>query len=101
MIGYEKNKLIIHIGTPKTGTTAIQQFLSENELLLNEVGFSYPTIQKAKFKYINGSILDDYIINGYVDKKICGGKPFGKIQKAYYKIAILLSRGKAYFFFII
>lgn len=82
MIGYEKNKLIIHIGTPKTGTTAIQQFLSENELLLNEVGFSYPTIQKAKFKYINGSILDDYIINGYVDKKNMRWKAFWKDTKS-------------------
>ena len=32
----------LHIGMPKTGTTALQMFLPENEALLNEKGFTYP-----------------------------------------------------------
>lgn len=81
MMGCGKNKLIIHIGTPKTGTSTIQQFLSENQSQLNEAGFSYPIIQKGKFKYINGAILDNYIINGYVDKENAGWKAFWKDVK--------------------
>jgi hypothetical protein len=34
-------KLILHIGTPKTGTTAIQRFLHRNEYLLEEMGVHY------------------------------------------------------------
>ena len=34
-------KLILHIGTPKTGTTAIQRFLHRNERALAEFGFHY------------------------------------------------------------
>lgn len=30
------NKLILHMGTPKTGTTSIQKFLYENRLLLSQ-----------------------------------------------------------------
>ena len=32
----------LHIGMPKTGTSALQMFLPENEALLNKNGFSYP-----------------------------------------------------------
>ena len=34
--------LYLHIGTPKTGTTAIQNFLPLNRKLLEEQGFCYP-----------------------------------------------------------
>lgn len=36
-------KLILHIGTPKTGTTAVQQFLHRNQRKLTEYGFHYAT----------------------------------------------------------
>ena len=36
-------KCFIHIGTEKTGTTAIQQMLLENREALEDRGFSYPT----------------------------------------------------------
>ena len=36
-------KLIVHIGTPKTGTTAVQQFLKHNQQVLRGVGFHYAT----------------------------------------------------------
>ena len=38
-----KRDLILHIGTPKTGTTAIQKFLEKNESLLRKKGFSILT----------------------------------------------------------
>lgn len=36
--------LYLHIGTPKTGTSAIQRFLPMNEELLKEQGFCYPDL---------------------------------------------------------
>ena len=44
--------LYIHIGTPKTGTTSLQHFCTENAQLFEEKGYSYP-IFPHKFKYIN------------------------------------------------
>lgn len=77
-----KNKLILHIGTMKTGTTAIQKFLSDNKYLLSKYGYSYPTIQKIRFKYINGSALHNYIKNstggGTPDFNCDGWKDFWK-----------------------
>tara|TARA_Y100001956_G_C4129596_1_gene192797 strand:+ start:4971 stop:5978 length:1008 start_codon:yes stop_codon:yes gene_type:complete len=35
-------KLILHIGTHKTGTTAIQRFLASNKEALKELGVAYP-----------------------------------------------------------
>lgn len=35
-------KLILHIGTPKTGTSALQRFCQENAAALEEQGFAYP-----------------------------------------------------------
>lgn len=34
----------LNIGTPKTGTTAIQSFLRENEALLNRLGYCFPEL---------------------------------------------------------
>lgn len=34
-------KIFIHIGTEKTGTTALQYFLKQNENILNQFGFSF------------------------------------------------------------
>lgn len=39
------NKLILHIGMPKTGTTSLQNFMMQNENLLLEHGYCYPDIQ--------------------------------------------------------
>lgn len=35
--------LFLHIGTPKTGTTSLQQFLFQNNKTLETFGFSFPT----------------------------------------------------------
>ena len=37
--------LYLHIGTPKTATTAIQKFCSENESVLNRYGYTYPDFE--------------------------------------------------------
>ena len=37
-------QIILHIGTPKTGTTSLQCFLHENQTKLNESKLSYPMI---------------------------------------------------------
>ncbi len=38
------NTLYLHVGTPKTGTSAIQAFLKNNNNELNNSGFSYPLL---------------------------------------------------------
>lgn len=42
-----KKTLYIHIGAPKTGTTAIQHFLSTNNALLLEKGLFYPMMGRG------------------------------------------------------
>lgn len=52
--------LYLHIGTPKTGTTAIQNFLPLNKSLLNEQGFCYPDFGYRYYgvnRYRNGHFL--------------------------------------------
>ena len=36
------NKLIVHIGLTKTGTSTLQKFLAYNNEMLHELGYSYP-----------------------------------------------------------
>ncbi|MFV8782433.1 hypothetical protein ACNKU7_08440 [Microbulbifer sp. SA54] len=40
-------KLILHIGSDKTGTTAIQSILSNNRQILSDLGVCYPNLTKA------------------------------------------------------
>lgn len=51
----------LHIGTPKTGTTAIQYFMGNNEEALNKQGYSYPYLDLgmdySDFKYRSGHFL--------------------------------------------
>lgn len=42
------SKLLLHIGLPKTGTTAIQEFLAQNVDRLAEQGWNYPTFLNRK-----------------------------------------------------
>lgn len=40
-----KNTLLIHLGTPKTGSSALQRFLCENRRNLENHGWCYPDLQ--------------------------------------------------------
>ena len=65
-----KTKTIyIHIGTPKTGTTAIQRFLTQNNMLLAQRGIFYPIVGRLyseNQKQIYNSENALTAINGHV-----------------------------------
>lgn len=66
--------LHVHIGTPKTGTTSIQNFCCENQRLLEKKGYCYPMFPysyKGIAKVRNGHFLLGRIIdaNGVQDVK--------------------------------
>lgn len=48
-----ENTLLVHIGTPKTGTTALQKFLKENDQQLRKRGWCYPDLP-TDWRTING-----------------------------------------------
>lgn len=56
-----KKRLIIHIGSPKTGTTAIQTFLSQNQNLLRQSGLNYVRAGRTHISH-NGMV--DQFRNG-------------------------------------
>ncbi len=43
------NELVFHIGMPKTGSTAIQRFLYENDNALKQYGWLYPDLRNELF----------------------------------------------------
>ncbi len=47
------NTLYVHIGTAKTGTTAIQKFCNDNQKVLEQKGYCYPIFS---YRYENKSI---------------------------------------------
>lgn len=56
----DMGKLYIHLGTPKTGTTAIQEFMYRNHNVMEERGISYPLFHYGKYTNRNGLFLSDY-----------------------------------------
>lgn len=64
----------LHIGTPKTGTTAIQNFLSDNNEVLNKYGICYPDLG---FRYSGIGMLRNahFLLTSYTDEN---GKQPGK-----------------------
>lgn len=59
--------LYIHVGTQKTGTTAIQGFLTDNREILREKGYAYPIFpyyyprvsEERNAHFLVGRILDE------------------------------------------
>ncbi len=71
----DKKTIYFHIGTHKTGTTALQKFFVDNKELLNEKGFVYDfynesemnqgyLVKPEKWDKINLDPTKDYIISG-------------------------------------
>jgi hypothetical protein len=67
-------KLILHIGTHKTGTTALQQFLYENRELLAARGFHYATpphgLQEANLVANALNVGQSNIVQAFLGKQI-------------------------------
>lgn len=63
-----KNKLILHIGMPKTGTTSIEGFLYNNNPLLESLGYCYPVFKDDKDTQ-NGCVIYDYMIGGRINSE--------------------------------
>jgi len=64
-----KQNLYFHAGLPKTGTTTIQSFLTENHLLLKEKGINYPPLKHSqKFRSVINGI--DFLQNSHLLKDI-------------------------------
>ncbi len=67
--------LYVHVGTPKTGTTAIQRFCADNREVLARKGFAYPDFPfryAGKGKNRNGLFLASRItqsVEGYQTKE--------------------------------
>ena len=77
MTANTKARLYLHIGTPKTGTTAIQNFLPMNRDLLEEQGFCYPDLGYRFYgvnQYRNAHFL--------VHRKICEPESEAEVRKA-------------------
>lgn len=75
-----KKTVYIHIGTHKTGTTAIQKFSAQHAKELGELGVLYPNISRPSKESINaghhllpwyllGHPVPDIYYGGYADKK--------------------------------
>lgn len=52
-----QKKIIIHVGPPKTGTSAIQSWLLENKKHLKKAGIYYPKHQKDENEISSGNFL--------------------------------------------
>ena len=60
--------IFIHIGTPKTGTTAIQNFLNDNRTTLKKYGLIYPVF-KVKYQRERSVRNGHWLINPEVSRE--------------------------------
>ncbi|MCI6858234.1 MAG: hypothetical protein MR867_02940 [Eubacterium sp.] len=75
--------IYLHIGTPKTGTTALQNFLPVNEEILNKHGICYPDLG---FRYPGVGVHRNahfLVTTCYKDEQ--GNRMFSKEQEDYKK----------------
>lgn len=73
--------LHIHIGTPKTATTAIQNFCMENEKILEREGYCYP-----RFPYVYTKVSEGR--NGHFLVGPTDGTKWGTTEQERYKEAM-------------
>jgi len=56
-----RKTIYLHVGTHKTGTTALQKFLRDNAELLKEQQFMYPLLSNSKeFNHCYMKSLEDW-----------------------------------------
>lgn len=91
-------KIILHIGTPKSGTSALQNFLSNNTEVFNKNGFSYPSdlyAEKNEITMGNGRIIYEYAM----ESNIIGARKYlDTILQEYDSDYIILSSEGFYFY---
>lgn len=58
-----KKTIIIHVGPPKTGSSAIQKWLNENQTLLLEYGYLYPPHKMDKNGISSGNFTEVLDVN--------------------------------------
>lgn len=100
-MGTHEKTLYLHIGMPKTATTAIQHFCMDNQEAFHSIGYHYPMFE---FEYPNVGIWrNGHFLLGDMsrakrdsaaDEKVCQ-EAFGQIQKAFevYDHVILSDEG--------
>lgn len=62
--GFAMERIYLHIGTHKTGTTSIQQFLTRNRHLLAQQGYCYPVTKSGADAFVHHTFtasLDTYL----------------------------------------
>ena len=73
--------MLIHIGPPKTGTSAIQYWLNCNGRILSENGFYYPRHAIDKNKVSSGNLLSIFDLDGV--KLSVNNKKIGLLLKKF------------------
>lgn len=91
-------KIILHIGTPKSGTTALQNFLNNNRDVLEVYDFCYPLDEESKNTEItmgNGRVLYEYILENNKQKAL---DYINNILAIHHESNIILSSEGLYFY---
>lgn len=61
----DRHDLVVHIGTPKTGTSSLQMFCYENSGFLRKSGWDYPHISE-EWKKLTGQPCGRGVVNGAI-----------------------------------
>ncbi|MCR4946538.1 MAG: hypothetical protein K5929_06315 [Lachnospiraceae bacterium] len=101
-----KSTVYLHIGTPKTGSTSIQNFLYENRDLLSEKGLFYPDMG-FDYRNIVHSVNGHFLMNLNPNNKKCEKghtKTYDEGFEKLYEMAeehdkILLSEEKLWYWY--
>jgi hypothetical protein len=65
-----RKRIIVHIGLPKTGSSALQALLSRNAEALERIGISYPNPENAQSEVHSGNLMYVMLNMATVDRVI-------------------------------